>query len=376
MNVIIPLALFLCLVDSSNALLSARAGTRSVKKKFGTTITTLHSQSSSLSAAMNWTPLEPTSYRHQGSSEEGPRFYKDDNYLQAVLELWESEDRAIPTETSPLVYGSSNEENTQLLYGHIIRRRRRRNPKDKDQKVPGILLFHTGAGPQDVFLLYKADMLAQALDCVVMICDILSDESGWAWGTDRTQYNQVRDALISKDDASLLESRVVAAGRALLCETTTIIPNVDSDRIAAMGWCLGGQPILELGRSHQSFPPLRAMITFHGVFRRDAPVVSSLSNKKTTGLRNEPSSSPKEVTEVLICNGAKDPFVSQEDLDDVKKLFLERNCKVEILQLAGAKHAFTNPAQAWNENPAFDYNQLASEKAWSATIELLERTIA
>jgi hypothetical protein len=44
--------------------------------------------------------------------------------------------------------------------------------------------------------------------------------------------------MISKeDDASLLESRVMAAGRALLCETTTMtIPNVvvDSDRIAAM----------------------------------------------------------------------------------------------------------------------------------------------
>jgi dienelactone hydrolase len=369
MNVIIPLALFLSLVgDSSYALLSARARTRSVKKKFGTT-TTLHShsQSSSLSASMSWTPLEPTSYRHQGSSKEGPRLYKDDNYLQAVLEQWESEDRAIPTETSPLVYSTSNEETTQL-YGHMIRRRRRRNPKDNNQnKAAGILLFHTGAGPQDVFLFYKADMLAQALDCVVMICDILSDESGWAWGTDRMQYNQVRDALISKD-ASLLKSRVVAAGRAL-CEAA---PNVDSDRIAAMGWCLGGQSILELGRS-QSFP-LRAMVTFHGVFRRDAPVSSPLSKKKTTGLLNEPSQ--KEETEVLICNGAKDPFVSQEDLDDVKKLFLERNCKVEILQLAGAKHGFTNSAQALNENPAFDYSQLASEKAWSATIELLQRTIA
>jgi hypothetical protein len=84
----------------------------------------------------------------------------------------------------------------------------------------------------------NVDMLAQALDCVVMICDILSNESGWAWGTDRMQYNQVREALISKD-ASLLESRVMATGRAL-CKM--MIPNVDSDCIAAMGWCLGGQP--------------------------------------------------------------------------------------------------------------------------------------
>jgi dienelactone hydrolase len=313
---------------------------------------------------MDWTNLEPSNFR-EGFLEKR-QLAKDEKYLEAVLKLWQAEERGIPTETSPLVYCDGNENN---LYGHIIRRGNQQD--DDDNKVPGILLFHTGAGPQDVFLFYKADVLAQTFNCVVMICDILSDESGWAWGPDRTHYNRMRESLIA-DHGYLLESRVLAAGQAL-CENA---PEVDPQRVAAMGWCLGGQPILEMGRLRSSKISIKAMSTFHGVFRRDEPISRQQDASATSDADTDKDSQQlSQNAEILICNGADDPFVTQEDLDMAKKSFLEKGHKVEILQLAGAKHGFTNPAQAFSDNPAFDYDEVAANKAWTETIKLFQRTL-
>ena len=96
----------------------------------------------------------------------------------------------LPVETSPWIY--HDEEGTPL-YGHIVRPKldsaanadaaASKRKKNKKSYHPGILLFHTAAGPQDVFLFRKAAALASDpnLRCVVLICDVLSDQDGWAW---------------------------------------------------------------------------------------------------------------------------------------------------------------------------------------------------
>lgn len=315
--------------------------------------------SSSASILMDWTNLEASTFRGKQFLEER-QLAKDDKYLDAVLELWEEGDERgtrISVETSPFDYCAEGDDNK--LHGHIIRRSIEEDKALKSSKLPGILLFHTAAGPQDVFLFYKAHVLLQKFNCVVMICDILSDKSGWAWGSDRTQYNREREALMA-DDGMLLRSRVLAAGQEL-CEN---ILEVDSQRLAAMGWCLGGQPILELARARPSTFCVKAMSTFHGVFRRD----------KTTTLPDS-QQIPSQNSEIMICNGMDDPFVSEEDLDEAKNVFVENGYKVEVLQLKGAKHGFSNPAQGLNENPAFDYNVDAATKAWTETMMIFQRIL-
>ena len=267
---------------------------------------------------MNWATLTPATY--PPSSLEKHQLAKDDDYFKAVQELWKSEERTASVETSPVVYFDDSQ---TPLYGHVIRRAQTKkgdgsSNSQQQQQAPGILLFHTAAGPQDIFLFYKAASLVQRFDCVVMICDILSDEFGWAWGPDRSQYIKVRKELAA-NDSSLLASRVLAAGRTL-CQSNL---GVDTQRLAAMGWCLGGQPILELGRIHESSPPfsIKAMSTFHGVFHRDADDFSPQQGASTK--HGEPQNA-----EILICNGAEDPFVSSEDLDTAKKFFRANGVKV------------------------------------------------
>lgn len=110
------------------------------------------------------------------------------------------------------------------------------------------------------------------------------------------------------------------------------------------------------------------MVTFHGVFRRG----------ETSKADDEVITPSSEVTnsELLICNGVQDPFVSSEDLTVAKQLFRQHGFQVEILNLKGAKHGFSNPAQTFNENPSFGYDEKAATEAWDTAIQLLARTLS
>jgi dienelactone hydrolase len=128
-----------------------------------------------------------------------------------------------------------------------------------------------------------------------------------------------------------------------------------------LGWCLGGHAVLELAR--MQVQGVQAMATFHGVF--DENVCKELS---APNLQQQYTS----CTEFLLCHGTNDPFVSNVEnaLDTLGKL----HCRVSLLQLP-AKHGFTNPAQVWNESPAFAYDKESADKAWRQTLALLERRL-
>jgi dienelactone hydrolase len=110
------------------------------------------------------------------------------------------------------------------------------------------------------------------------------------------------------------------------------------------------------------------MVTFHGVFRRDIDGgVGNIDKEEgeNNGLPNE----------VLICNGVDDPFVSKQDVQDAKKLFSDQGFNVNILEMEGAKHGFSNPAQSMSDNTSFDYSESAATTSWDVTMKLLERTL-
>ena len=357
----------------------------------------------SSSSSTNWTPLGVNTFPNVISLEDGCRFAKDEQYLEAVLDLWKQEegeiqkDKSPPplVETSPWIY---HDDDQSPLYGHIVRPIIDSGNDDDDDDDdnsnalrPGILLFHTAAGPQDVFLFQKAAQLASSeLQCIVFICDVLSDPDGWAWSPDgdRTRYNQARKQLL-QDNGRLLRSRVNASVRALIGfvdnndngNKNNIV--VDPNRLAGMGWCMGAQPILELLTLQQQQDEkaesdksedlttqfsVDALISFHGVFRRDPLLLDEEKSPIITTTKNQQR-------DVLICNGKSDPFVSQNDLEVAKKLMEEKMYKVTVMEFDGAKHGFTNPAQNFNENDAFEYNEYAAKESWKATMELLKRRL-
>lgn len=299
-----------------------------------------------------------------------PRLAKNEEYASAVLLAWKSDvDSRNHDRTSiaaPITYYDAN---GCQLHGYVYR------PSEgcKTDSLPGIIIFHTGAGPQDVFLRWKADALVTDSQTfqngvVVLIADILGDGSGWAWNTDRSQYESVASTVLVPDDNGkrpILQSRVTAALELLAAQH-----KVDSKRIGVIGFCLGGHPVLELGR--MNVDSLRAMVTFHGVF-------GSVPKMKITKIDSDSSqdvtNNIKSQCQVLICTGKNDPFVPEEDIKEAKSMFEYFGHGFQVVSYEGTKHGFTNPAQSFNTNPAFDYNEKSCNMAWSKMISLLKCTL-
>jgi dienelactone hydrolase len=282
-----------------------------------------------------------------------PRVAKDSDYAGAVQKVWKQEQST--KQVSEFCRHRYKTKDGYHFYGTLIRRKRE---EGAFANVPGFLFFHTGAGPNDVCLQWKADSIVTNEDtfpdgCVVLIADILGDDMGWAWSSDRTRYNTAREFVLASDGSGArmqLQSAIMAAVNAL-----KNVPGVDESRLAALGWCLGGHPVLELGR--MKIPEMRAMVTFHGVFDGTAP---PKGENEVGGCK------------VLICNGVDDPFVSKEALDNSIATFSRHGHAVEVLRLQGARHGFTNPAQDFNPNEAFAYNDDAAKTAWTAALSLLK----
>ena len=79
--------------------------------------------------------------------------------------------------------------------------------------------------------------------------------------------------------------------------------------------------------------------------------------------------------EALIFNGKDDPFVSQDDLKLTREYMETIGYDVTVLEFDRAKHGFSNPAQAFNENDAFDYNEQAAIQSWQMTLDVIKRKL-
>jgi dienelactone hydrolase len=397
---------------------------------------------------MLWTPLDPESLVAAPclieqtlcqASETAPRLSKDYDYAAAVLDVWKQQeadaDHPWSTETRPVAYSYASTDDTTddstttqtTLYGHLVRRRRPRPGEESTttttapstpstaSNIPGIVFFHTGAGPHDIFLLWKAAALVNSMMMdddtttdtdgngendgpVILIADILSDATGWAWDDDKTHYQAERDAVLgtvagnehehdSHQYRPVLQQRIRAAIDTLL----KVDPRVDPENLAALGWCLGGHSVLELGRMQvqdQQLPwRMRAMVTFHGVFDGLPPPAAAAAAAAAMDNDNENENpddndtdayvdTTQKKTEILLCHGTEDPFVSDQSLERALATLTVNRHIVSLLQLSGAKHGFTNPAQDFNDNPAFAFDAVSADKAWRQTMALLRRACA
>ena len=266
-----------------------------------------------------WTSLNPESLVAapclleqtlcQPQEEDGqPQLAKNVAYAQAVLDAWKQEEATSETvweaEWCQCQYTYTTTSNdgtttTTPLYGHRIRRPPSSSSDDDTSPVsatstttPAVIFFHTGAGPLDLFLLYKAAALVnhefvaqpsssvaqeQRQDVVVLIADVLSDETGWAWNADdRTRYTQERDYILGGDRQGLRDR--VQAALDVVQSSSSSSTLQECRPLAVLGWCLGGHAVLQVAKLQ--VPAVRAMATFHGVFDgcRDAPASDSSSS--------------------------------------------------------------------------------------------------
>ena len=150
------------------------------------------------------------------------------------------------------------------------------NPHADTKKYPAIILFHAFEG-RSQFTIDYGHKLAQN-GYIVFIADMYGNAE--TADTIDGCYKLITPFL---EDRQLVRRRALAAYEILLNQ-----PDVDKEKIGAMGFCFGGMCVLEIARSGAN---LHAGISVHGVLAK--------ANLTTHTIK----------TNLLIIHGYKDPQV-------------------------------------------------------------------
>jgi dienelactone hydrolase len=151
-------------------------------------------------------------------------------------------------------------------------------------------------------------------------------------------------------DAAGLRRRA-GAGLAMLARHE----RCDIERMAVVGFCLGGIVALELVRDQAQ---LRAAAAFHPSFRRPA------------GSRTETIAA-----KVLMMVGDADPVAPPEDRLAFAREMTAAGADWQLLTFGGVGHSFTNPDIDTLGYPGFGYDAQAERRSWRALQDFLAESL-
>jgi dienelactone hydrolase len=126
---------------------------------------------------------------------------------------------------------------------------------------------------------------------------------------------------------------------------------VDTSRIAAMGYCFGGSVALDMARAGW---PLAGVVSFHGALKTQMPAEAG-----------------KVKASILACHGAEDPMVPQADVLAFQDEMRKAKADWTFVSYASAVHAFTNPDADKFGIPGVSYNEKADQRSWQAMKDFL-----
>lgn len=208
---------------------------------------------------------------------------------------------------------------------------------------PGVAIAHAWAG-RKAFEEEKARELA-ALGYVGMALDVY----GKGVQGNSVEENQALMAPLLEDRA-LLQARLRAGVDCLAAQEM-----VDSERLAAIGYCFGGLCVLDLARSGA---PLRSVCSFHGLF---------MPPDNTAGRRIDAS--------VLCLHGYDDPMAQPDSVLALASEMTAAGADWQVHAYGNTVHAFSNPAANEPERGAV-YSEVADRRSWQAMRNFLEETLA
>ncbi len=203
----------------------------------------------------------------------------------------------------------------------------------------GIMIVPTIAGPSDL-MRERARWLA-SIGYAAMVCDIY----GQGLIEDMRKARTLADAL--RADPENYRERF----RIALDELRTR-SKLGNNRIGAIGYCMGGEIVLEMARSGED---LAVVVSFHGLLATPMP-----AKRGTIKAR------------ILVCHGRADPLVPPKQVRE----FLEEmdiagaDCHMHIY--SGVVHGFTDPASDSKPMDAVKYNASADRQSKAAMLSLFD----
>ena len=207
---------------------------------------------------------------------------------------------------------------------------------------PGVILFPTVMGVSDLERGFAERLAGQGYATVV------ADLYGRRYGpAEREAAMAAMQAL--RGDRAALRDRLVA-----VFEEVRGDDEIDPARVAAVGFCFGGQCALDLARSGAE---VVGIASFHGLF--DPP-----------GLPPRPI-----MAKVAAYHGWDDPLVTPDAVVALAKELTAAGCDWQIHAFGHVGHGFTNPG-ATGAMPGIKYDQRTARRAWAACDDFLVECFA
>lgn len=210
-------------------------------------------------------------------------------------------------------------------------------------KRPGILVVHEWWG-HDAYARQRADMLA-AQGYTAFALDM--------YGTGRLADHPKDAGAMAKEvlaTQGVMHKRFRAAKDVIKAH-----PTVDSAQLAAIGYCFGGNVILDMARAGVD---LRAVAAFHASLTQTIPA--------------EPG---KVKAKVRVFNGADDPFIKPENLAKLKDGMKASGADFEYISYPGVVHSFTSEIateRGEKFNLPLKYDAKADADSWAQTLDLFK----
>ncbi|NKB82421.1 MAG: dienelactone hydrolase family protein [Nitrospirales bacterium] len=199
-------------------------------------------------------------------------------------------------------------------------------------KQPGVLVVHEWWGLNN-YARHRATQLA-ALGYVAFAADMYGkgqvtthpDEAG-KW------MNTIQQNI------QAWQTRAQKALAVLQAQTL-----VDSQRLAAIGYCFGGATVVQLAYSGA---PVKGIVSFHG----SLPLPPNTQQAKTKA-------------KIFIAHGHADPFISKAHIQNFQTALDQAGVDWQMVLYAGARHSFTNPGADQHGMDALRYDQDADRRSW------------
>lgn len=213
---------------------------------------------------------------------------------------------------------------------------------DVDGPAPGVLISHAWGGRGE-----QEDATARRLARLGYAAFAIDLFGKGVRGTSPEENSALIAPFLA--DRSMLQDRMSNAVSTLRAQD-----EVDSSRIAAIGFCFGGLCVLDLARSGAD---VRGVVSLHGLFTPPDPVPG-----KPIGAK------------VLALHGHDDPMVPVAAVNALEEELTAAGADWQIHVYGGTMHAFTNPKA---NNPDFGtvYNATADRRAWATTMSFLTEAL-
>ena len=218
--------------------------------------------------------------------------------------------------------------------------------KHDDAGLEGVLAFDPEAGPRAAVLIFHS--WAGRSDKEVAVARRMA-ELGYAGfacdlygkgklGTNKEECAALMNPLMA--DRAFLQSRLLH-----WVDVVRALPQVDDNRMAAMGFCFGGLCALDLARTGAD---VRGVASFHGL-------LSAPGNREGTPIK----------ARIIAFHGWDDPMAPPDHVTALGEELTRAGADWQIHAYGGTLHAFTNPKAA-DPDAGLLYNPIAAGRAWTS----------